>query len=81
MGFCEIIGFTKQIYVSYEIMCFTKQIYEDKSLSQNHVFIFRISSFSIKSSILLNKFTKTSPYRKTTFSLLEFQGLRLLYFY
>ena len=29
---------------------------------------------------LLSKFTKTSPYRQTTFSLLTFQGLRFLYF-
>ena len=33
-----------------------------------------------KSSVLLNKFTNTSPYRQTTFLLLKFQGLRFLYF-
>ena len=29
---------------------------------------------------LLSKFTKTNPYRQTTFLLLRFQGLRFLYF-
>ena len=37
--------------------------------------------FFFKLSALLNKFTKTSPYRQTTFLLLKFQVLRLLYFY
>ena len=32
--------------ISYKIMCFTKQIYEDKSLSQNHVYIFSFSDFT-----------------------------------
>ena len=35
----------------------------------------------IKSCVLLSKCTKTNPYRKTTFLLLVFQVLRLLYFY
>jgi len=28
-------------------MCFTNQIYEDKSLSQNHIFIFSFSDFAL----------------------------------
>ena len=59
MSFCRSIGFTKRIYHFYKIIGFTK-----KNLS---VFV--------KSSVLLNKFTKTSPYRQTTFLLLKICGL------
>ena len=65
MSLYKINGFIKQIYDFYKIMCFllrefmsfckiiefTKQMYENKSLSPNHVFTFRILSFTI--SILL----------------------------
>ena len=42
MSFCKIIGFTKQIY-------------ENKSLSPNHVFTFKISRFAIF-HIFINNF-------------------------
>ena len=39
--FCyKITCFTTQIYICLQSLCFIKQIYEDKSLSQNHVYIF-----------------------------------------
>ena len=36
-----------------KIICFSKQIYEDKSLSQNHVFTFEISRLTIFISLLI----------------------------
>ena len=78
MSFCKIIGFIEQIY-------------ENKSLSPNHVFTFKISRFAtfiflliifIKSSVLLNKFISLQILiAKPHFLLLKFQGLRFLYVY
>ena len=44
--FYNSIGFTKRIYHFYKIIGFTEQIYENKSLSPNQVFTFKISRFT-----------------------------------
>ena len=45
--FYKIICFTKRIYHVLGIIGFTKQIYEDKSLSQNHVFTFSFPDITL----------------------------------
>ena len=47
MSFYKIIFFFIIMFMSFcKIIGFTKQIYEDKSLSQNHVFTLKNSSFT-----------------------------------
>ena len=80
----KISSFTTSIFLLINLLFFIKlSVLLSKFITFYKIIGFtnRIYSFFIKSSVLLSKFTKTSPYNQTTFLLLKFQGLRLLYFY
>ena len=53
ISFYKILFFINKFICFCKIISFTKQIYENKSLSPNHVFTFKISRFTISIFLLI----------------------------